>query len=590
MEIDEESRSAGGFYLKFLFRTPEDRDKSVWDIGRSELDSKFVAPVFRSKKRVGEPAARGSIRLISESNRETTQYVLLHTELYSCIRIQTTMKYEYPEAVQHFVQTFPDTFLYIQSICEDEGVVFFMIRRQSEKWLVLAPGGSQREQRFAGDVIIAGPHTYLICRQTKENAEALRERFPFTRPILLGKRVSFGFGDRLGNAGPAHLKAVRGTRFKPVLAQQSIRELERTGREAREVLDAASWAVFQEGFKEGFGADADHLKTIEDMDTMIAAGFTMFTIDPGEYVMDQVRDLPELLLEQQYQKLPWDELEDRPEALLERYADRRLPVGSAVLTPARLEVVQGMVKYGRVITHTKKMVRHLRENHPHTPAEFELSVDETSMPTTPFEHYLIASELCRLNIDLVSLAPRFCGTFEKGVDFRGDLDQFSQEFVLHVEIASLFGGYKLSLHSGSDKFSLYPVIRSLSRNVHIKTAGTSYLEALRVVAHKGPDLFRKILRFSISRFEEDNRTYNVSAHPPHEREIERWGDDELPGLLVKDTIRQVLHVAYGSVLSGDFPEARPFRSEMMSLLEENEEFYEQTLIQHFEKHLKPFEE
>ena len=77
--------------------------------------------------------------------------------------------------------------------------------------------------------------------------------------------------------------------MRPIFAQQSIRELTRTGREADEVMDAALWAVLQEGYKNGFGADADHLKTIEDVDRMVDAGFTFFTIDPGNYVVNVAR-------------------------------------------------------------------------------------------------------------------------------------------------------------------------------------------------------------------------------------------------------------------------------------------------------------
>lgn len=79
-----------------------------------------------------------------------------------------------------------------------------------------------------------------------------------------------------------------GTHMKAVLAQQSIRELERTQRRPEEIMDAATWAVYQEGYEEGFGADADHLKTTADIDLMVAAGFAMFTIDPGEHVVNEI--------------------------------------------------------------------------------------------------------------------------------------------------------------------------------------------------------------------------------------------------------------------------------------------------------------
>ena len=93
------------------------------------------------------------------------------------------------------------------------------------------------------------------------------------RPQPLGLDDSFGLGDRLGIAGPAHLRAMEGSGFKVVLAQQSIRELERTERTPDEVMDAATWAVLEEGWNEAWGADADHLKTPADVELMAAAGF-----------------------------------------------------------------------------------------------------------------------------------------------------------------------------------------------------------------------------------------------------------------------------------------------------------------------------
>ena len=109
-------------------------------------------------------------------------------------------------------------------------------------------------------------------------------------------------------------------------------------------------------------------------------------------------------------------------------------------------------------------------------------------------HYFFANELTRLGVKYVSLAPRFIGAFEKGIDYKGDLDVFKTEYQKHLSIVRHFGNYKISLHSGSDKFSVYKVIGSLHEALtHVKTAGTSYLEALRVVAAKQPDFFREIL-------------------------------------------------------------------------------------------------
>ncbi|MEM2146234.1 MAG: tagaturonate epimerase family protein, partial [Candidatus Jordarchaeaceae archaeon] len=100
---------------------------------------------------------------------------------------------------------------------------------------------------------------YIVCKCNSENASTLRRIFPFTRPRTIGLTPAIGLGDRLGLATPGHIRAIRGLKILPVLAQQSIREIERTKRMPQEVLDDVSWAVFQEGYRRGFAADADHL-------------------------------------------------------------------------------------------------------------------------------------------------------------------------------------------------------------------------------------------------------------------------------------------------------------------------------------------
>lgn len=466
-----------------------------------------------------------------------------------------------------------------------------MIKEELEKFLILmGTKADVNDSGFEGEQIEINSQIFLKCRLSPDNAETLRSYFDFTNPILIGKEDSYGLGDRLGNAGAAHLRAIQKSGFKPVLAQQSIRELDRTKRTANEVMDAASWAVFQEGYTDGFGADADHLKTPADIDRMVQTGYTMFTIDPSEYVVNEAMNMGPDELNENYNALPWKDLRVQPNVHLAHFMKTSSPLNNgAVLNPSEKEVLTGMVKYGKVIVHTKKMVDYLKKTYPDHPAEVEISVDETDQPTTPFEHYLIAAEMNRLGIELVSLAPRFCGDFEKGIDFKGDLEQFREEYELHLAIAEKFGGYKLSIHSGSDKFSVYEVIGSLdSGAVHVKTAGTSYLEAIRTIAQVNPGLFREILSFSLERFEEDKKTYHISADLEKIPDPLDLSDDELPDLLNDDHARQVLHVAYGSVLASSESEKKEFKTRLMYSLNEAEDLYEENLEKHFIKHLNPF--
>ena len=498
-------------------------------------------------------------------------------------------KYANVEIIQ-IIRNLPDVDLYENSIQKDNRCWYFIIREGIRKYLIIAPVIRENiTSEFTGDFTEISSYPVLKCELNAVNAQVLRSRFHFTNPVLIGKTNSYGFGDRLGNAGPAHLRAVRNTGFKPVLAQQSIRELDRTNRTAQEVMDAACWAVFQEGYTAGFGADADHLKTTDHIDRMVKAGFTMFTIDPSNFVVNEAQTMNSEELEEAFYSLPWKRLMDQPEALLDRYWTKKFELGNdLVINPNKQNLLIGMVKYGKVITHTKEMADYIKNSYPDHPCELELSVDETELPTTPFEHFLIASELNRLGIHLVSLAPRFCGSFEKGIDFKGDLQQFRKEYEKHLAIASHFGGYKLSIHSGSDKFLVYKTIGSIdSGSVHVKTAGTSYLEALRTIAEVNPELFREILIYSMNRFNEDKKTYHISAKIKNITPYISLEDNQLPTLLNDNDTRQVLHVAYGSILSGN-SEDKSFKKQLMRSLEENEHLHEKNLVYHFNKHLNPF--
>ncbi len=207
------------------------------------------------------------------------------------------------------------------------------------------------------------------------------------------------------------------------------------------------------------------------------------------------------------------------------------------------------------------------------PFELEVSVDETDQPTSHAEHIYIASELKRLGVHWVSLAPRYVGRFEKGVDYIGDTGAFERDFAGHAAIARHFGPYKLSLHSGSDKFSIYPIAARLSQGlVHLKTAGTSYLEALRTIAALDTDLFREIYLFARDRYETDKASYHVSAElgrAPLPEDVTDW-----TALLDQFDAREILHVAFGSVLTpGLVMDTLRFYDRFISILRANSEAY-----------------
>ncbi len=427
--------------------------------------------------------------------------------------------------------------------------------------------------------------------RSHENAAAARQALPFLAPKTLGLARSFGFGDRLGLATPGHVRAVRGTAFAPIFAQQSIREMTRTRRSPEQVLDDATWGVLQEGWLGGYGADADHLKTAEDVDLCVRAGFTLYTMDPGDHVDNAAESDPPSTLAAKVEALPWADLESSPRDLRRTYVGRSPDLGPDVRVTADEEaVLRAAAKYGRAIAHTVRLYRHLAERMAGRPFELEVSVDETTSPTHVVEHWFVASELLRLGVRWVSLAPRFSGRFEKGVDYIGDLPAFEAELAQHVAVARNMGPYKLSLHSGSDKFGVYPAFARLAGPLlHVKTAGTSYLAALRAVAAADPELFREILAFARERYPEDRASYHVSADLSLVPDPERLSDAELPGVLELFDARQVLHVTFGSVVTAEEPSGRyRFRDRLYAVLRAHEEAHYEAVAAHLRRHLDAF--
>jgi hypothetical protein len=445
---------------------------------------------------------------------------------------------------------------------------------------------------FDGEAVQQTGRVLLLCPLSPCNAATLRRHLPWLRPQPVGRRTSAGMGDRLGLATPGHIRALRaaGGAIAPVLAQQSVRENTRTGRTPGQVLDDAMWGAFEEGWRDGYGADADHLKTTEDIDAFVAAGYTFFTIDPGALVNGDAGRLDGAGLRAALARLPWTELEDSQPLLWERLVGRRFDVEHHAIRFDDEALARAAVKYGAAIAEVAALFRHLAAARPRGDFDFEVSVDETDAPTSPLEHFYIARELQRLGIRCTSLAPRFPGSFEKGIDYRGSIDVFRAELAVHAAIAREMGGYKISLHSGSDKFSIYGVAAELTRGaVHLKTAGTSYLEALRTLATATPDLFRDIFRFALERYETDRASYHVSGSVDAARRFESAPDRDLPGALESVDARQVLHVTYGSVLNerGSRGEL-VFADRLFAALAEHRDTYAAMLQAHFVRHLAPF--
>ncbi|MBU4198799.1 MAG: tagaturonate epimerase family protein [Verrucomicrobia bacterium] len=376
---------------------------------------------------------------------------------------------------------------------------------------------------------------------------ALRSKYPATRPAVLNQGPVFGFGYRspwiLGNIVQA--KVARQYRLNVMLAQQSAREIERTKRSFQEVVDSATLSAHAARLALPWGADGDHLKSDADIRAAVKAGCTHFTYD---------------------------------------------------VSP---ELAQGLQAVVEKISAMYRLTRQLKGREPFT---IEISLDETEHATTMEDVIRLLQALKKKGITVTEIAPRFPGYFEKAIDYylrmeQGrrvhDTTEFERYLTALAEVVRGFG-VRICVHSGSDKFSIYPIMAKVLKNdFHLKTAGTYYLEELKIVARHDVALFRAIYRFSLAQFQKDRVTYELSADLSQLPDVETLAGQALSSLLHSgggnDHLRQVLHVTYGSVLTArDGDGYLLFADAMAKVLKQNEADYMQELEQHLLRHIRPF--
>jgi tagaturonate epimerase len=304
--------------------------------------------------------------------------------------------------------------------------------------------------------------------------------------MLTLERISIGVGDRFAHQARAQLRAFQkiaqdGCEAVPVW-NKSNREHTFIGSHPQSVLDAAQAAVQALGWTRGWHVDADHIR-LETVDRFMACS-DFFTIDVADSIAK-----PAAAADVQ--------------AFLARHPELigtvRIAGVSAPFTTTRTEVERIVGKYLLAVQEAGKIHRYIAQRKGGEDRFIaEVSMDETDAPQTPPELLVILVALADEKVRAQTIAPKFTGRFNKGVDYVGDLAQFEKEFNDDLAvIAHAVGEYglpanlKLSVHSGSDKFSLYPIIRrALARTgagLHLKTAGTTWLEELIGLAEAGGD-------------------------------------------------------------------------------------------------------
>ncbi len=433
---------------------------------------------------------------------------------------------------------------------------------------------------FAGEEVTCRDYNckMILSELNHQNAEKLRSIFPWTAPArVLTRDKTMGVGDRLGIAGDGHIRVFRKyPEITPILSQQSIRELNLTNRTFADVLDSATFAVFRNGFTTGFGADGDHVKTAEEVEYALSSGFTMITLDCSEQIDNSI----EKLLPEQVKAMY------KPNKVFEDlYLNKIFDIGEGIKISFDEDLfMRTVLTYSKALDHAEYIFKNVVCKNNEQLADFEVSIDETLTPTLPQQHFFVANELVRRNVNIATVAPRFCGEFQKGIDYVGDLKQFAEEMKIHAGIARFFG-YKISVHSGSDKFSVFPSVGKETRGrFHLKTAGTNWLEAMKLVAIKDPSLYREVHKYALSVFDEARKYYHVTTDIEKIPAVDSLKDNELADLFKNNDARQLIHITYGLILNEKKDGKYLFKDRLYDLWREFREDYYNLLESHIGHH------
>ncbi len=474
---------------------------------------------------------------------------------------------------------------YTSSIKSEKENYFFLAKDDHSKYLIIT-GTHGICKDFEGDnlgEIKTDKYELIVkrCDLNHRNLNLLRGIFPYLNLSFCGPKPSFGTGDRLGIATPAHLQAFQGKDIFPILAQQSVREMARTERTWQKVLDDAIWGCFEAGYEGLFGADADHVKEIKELKKAADCGYTMFTLDPSDFIRNDFKKLGKQELNQLYNQIP------NSKEIKKLYLGKSYKVNGQELIFDEKSLKEITLTYSEALNHVVECYEFLK-NYKKDKFDLEISVDETPTVTSPLAHLFIVLELQRRGVDFQNLALHFLGDWQKGIEYIGDVEQFAREFSLHAAIAKNIGGYKLSLHTGSDKFSVYPIFAQETEGLcHFKTAGTAWLEEVKVVAMKDPALYREIHRFALKNFEKDRASYNLTTDLSRIPDIDTIADDELVNLFKQNDSRQLIHITYGSILRAKNDEEKYiFKDRIYKILFEYEEDHYRELSNHIKRHLE----
>lgn len=411
---------------------------------------------------------------------------------------------------------------------------------------------------------------------------------------LVLNKYSLGVGDRFAHQAEAQLQACilaagQGVEVIPVW-NKSNREHSIIGSEPASARAAAGAAVKKLGWTKPYHLDADHIN-FDTVDRFLAP-CDFYTIDVADWIGK-----------------PADEADVQAFSEAHPELHRELQItGIEKPVPLSSHVVARVIrKYLTAVKEAGRIYRKIEEKKGRGKFITEVSMDETDTPQTPVELLIILAAIADEKIPIQTIAPKFTGRFNKGVDYQGDIEQFSKEF--SDDVATLayavtqYGfpsGLKLSVHSGSDKFSIYKPIRETLKKfgagVHLKTAGTTWLEELIGLAEGGDaglDLAKEVYRNAYAKRAELCAPYAavIDIDPgklPAPEEVNQWTAGQFVAALRHDPDNREFNSSFRQLLHVGFKVAAKLGSRYLDLLSEFEPSIARNVTGNlFERHIKP---
>jgi hypothetical protein len=408
------------------------------------------------------------------------------------------------------------------------------------------------------------------------------------------EKYSIGVGDRFGKQAKAQLKAVieaknMGIPVVPVW-NKSYREHKIVKSSPVSTKNAADIAVKSLGWNDSYYIDADHI-AMQNVDLFIDSS-NFFTIDVADFI-GMGADTSEV---------------EKFSVKFNKYiGEVEIPGIDRPLSISNELLINTAQKFLPAVKEAGKIYRYVQNLKGEESFISEISMDETDEPQTPVEMFLILAAISDQEIPLQTIAPKFTGRFNKGVDYLGNLEMFVTEFeqdILIINYAirefNLPKNLKLSVHSGSDKFSLYPKMNKLIKKydvgIHLKTAGTTWLEEVIGLASgggRGLKITKRIYNIAYNRFEELCGPYATvididMSRLPRPEDVEIWDSEIFVKSLRHDQASDLFNPDFRQLLHVGYKIAAEMGDEYLDTLDEFESIIAENVIENIlKRHIIP---